>query len=157
MFEPQAAKKKIAISSHIEGPIPPISLDCIRIDQALNNLISNSIKFTPANGKVSIKAKVVENNVEISVSDNGIGIEKDLQDKIFSKFYQIKTPDRQEETMGSGLGLYIVKKIIDAHKGSIVLESEINKGTVMKFTLPIKLQPEVKENTPLPAQYTLPN
>lgn len=157
MFEPQATTKKITISFHLEGPIPPVYLDCIRIDQVLNNLISNGIKFTPSGGKVSIDAKTVGRNVEISVSDTGIGIEKNLQDKIFSKFYQVKTPDRQGESDGSGLGLYIVKKIIDAHKGSIVLQSEAGKGTLMKFTLPIQDQAEIKESAPSPAQYTLPN
>lgn len=157
MFEPQAATKRITISSHIEGPIPPVYLDCIRIDQVLNNLISNSIKFTPSGGKTSIEAKVVGNSVEISVSDTGIGIEKELQGKIFSKFYQIKTANRQEESTGSGLGLYIVKKIIDAHKGSVVLQSDTGKGTSVKFTLPIQDQTEKKDNPTHPAQYTIPN
>ncbi len=157
MFEPQVTRKKITISSHIEGPIPPVYLDCIRIDQVLNNLISNSIKFTPSGGKVWIEAKAVDRNVEISISDTGIGIEKELQDKIFSKFYQVKAPDIQDERIGSGLGLYIAKKIIDAHKGSIVVQSEAGKGTSMKFTLPILDQAEKKESDPLPAQYTFPN
>lgn len=157
MFGPQVATKKITISFHVEGPIPPVFLDCIRIDQVLNNLISNSIKFTPPGGRVLIEAKVVDRNVEISISDTGIGIEKDLQDKIFSKFYQVKTSDRQDEKTGSGLGLYIVKKIIDAHKGSIALQSEPGKGTLMKLTLPIQDQAEKKESAPHPAQYTLPN
>lgn len=157
MFEPQATTKKITISSHIVGPIPPVYLDCMRIDQVLNNLISNSIKFTPSGGKTSIEAKVIDNNVEISVSDTGIGIEKELQGKIFSKFYQVKTANRQEESIGSGLGLYIVKKIIDAHKGSVVLQSDTGKGTSVKFTLPIQDQAQKKESPPLPAQYTIPN
>ena len=157
MFEPQVTRKKITISSHIEGPIPPVYLDCIRIDQVLNNLISNSIKFTPSGGKVWIEAKAVDRNVEISISDTGIGIEKELQDKIFSKFNQIKTPDIQDERIGSGLGLYIAKKIIDAHKGSIEVQSEAGKGTSMKFTLPILDQAEIQESAPLPAQYTFPN
>ncbi len=157
MFEPQVTRKKITLSSHIEGPIPPVYLDCIRIDQVLNNLISNSIKFTPSGGKVWIEARAVDRNVEISISDTGIGIEKELQDKIFSKFNQIKTPDIQDERIGSGLGLYIAKKIIDAHKGSIVVQSEAGKGTSMKFTLPILDQAEIQESAPLPAQYTFPN
>ena len=157
MFEPQVTRKKITLSSHIEGPIPPVYLDCIRIDQVLNNLISNSIKFTPSGGKVWIEARAVDRNVEISISDTGIGIEKELQDKIFSKFYQVKTPDIQDERIGSGLGLYIAKKIIDAHKGSIEVQSEAGKGTSMKFTLPILDQAEIQESAPLPAQYTFPN
>ncbi|MEK7559351.1 MAG: HAMP domain-containing sensor histidine kinase [Patescibacteria group bacterium] len=156
MFEPQAAKKQISISSHID-PLPLVYLDCLRIDQVLNNLISNSIKFTPPGGKVAIEAKLAGENVEISVSDTGIGIDKDVQGKIFSKFYQARSPLRQEEGSGTGLGLYIVKKIIDAHKGTIALESAGGKGTVMKFSLPIQEQVQVKEDNPLSAQYTMPN
>lgn len=155
IFEPQAEKKKITISSHIEGPIPPLYVDCLRIDQAINNLLSNSIKFTPEGGRISVEAKVAGANVEISVSDSGVGIPQDLQDKIFSKFYQVKSADRHEEKDGSGLGLYIVKKIIDAHGGTIDLKSEAGRGTTMRFTLPLNAKKE--EGKPLSAQFTVPN
>lgn len=159
IFEPQAEKKNITISSHIEGPIPEINIDAMRIGQVVNNLLSNSIKFTQSGGQISISAKVVGGNLEVSVSDTGVGIPKALQKNIFSKFYQVKTTDRQKEKDGSGLGLYIVKKIIDAHNGIVSIESDTGKGTIMIFTLPFegKLTKENVEPATQKAQYTLPN
>jgi len=155
IFEPQAEKKNITITSHTQRPIPRLYVDCLRINQVLNNLLSNSIKFTPPGGKIYIEIKAEGKDVEVSISDTGVGIARDLQDKIFSKFYQIKTKDRQEEKDGSGLGLYIVKKIIEAHNGKIWIESEQGKGTTVRFSLPIEPQKEeIKTET---AQYTVPN
>lgn len=159
IFEPQAEKKNITISSHIEGPIPEVNMDSLRIGQVVNNLLSNSIKFTSSGGQISISAKVSGKDLEVSISDNGVGIPKALQKNIFSKFYQIKTTDRQTEKDGSGLGLYIVKKIIDAHNGTVDLESSAGKGTTMRFTLPFdeKITQETIIAKVATAQYTLPN
>ncbi len=154
IFEPQAEKKNITITSHTQRPIPQLYIDCLRIDQVINNLLSNSIKFTPPGGKISIEVKVAGKNVEVSVSDTGVGIAKDLQDKIFSKFYQVENKGTQKID-GSGLGLYITKKIIEAHNGSISVESEEGKGTTMRFILPVSDQKE--EGKPQSAQYTVPN
>lgn len=158
VFEPQAEKKTIIISSHIDGPLPLIHVDGLRVGQVINNLISNSIKFTPVGGKISVHAKVSGSNIEVSVSDTGAGIPKDQLENIFTKFFQVKTTDRHEEKDGSGLGLYIVKKIIDAHDGKIWVESEAGKGTTFTFTIPIGrgAHEEKKEEVPH-ASYTLPN
>jgi signal transduction histidine kinase len=155
-FEPQAEKKNITISLHIEGPIPVISIDGLRIGQVINNLISNSIKFTPDGGAISVSVRIANDSVEVSVSDTGVGIPRELQANIFSKFYQVKTLDRLEEKNGSGLGLYIVKKIIDAHGGHISVFSDHGKGTTMIFTLPLSVQGQTSDHIP-PAQYTIPN
>ena len=160
LFEAPAEKKNITVSSHIEGPIPTVSIDGLRIGQAINNLLSNSIKFTPAGGQISVTAKVSGGNIEVAVKDSGVGIPKENQKSIFTKFYQVKTAGRQEEKDGSGLGLYIVKKIIDAHHGKVFIESEEGKGTSMCFVIPIESE-ETKVNTktnPIrTAQFTLPN
>lgn len=158
VFEPQAEKKTIVVSSHIDGPLPLINVDSLRIGQVINNLLSNSIKFTPVGGKISIHAKVSGENIEVSVSDTGLGIPKDQLEHIFTKFFQVKTTDRHEEKDGSGLGLYIVKKIIDAHDGKIWVDSETGKGTTFFFTIPVSqhLTEERHEDTPK-ASYTLPN
>lgn len=157
MFGPQAAKKQISLTAVIPNPLPLINLDCVRIDQVLNNLISNSIKFTPPGGKVTIEAKSDNQNVQISVADTGIGIDKDVQDKIFSKFYQVRNHERHEDTAGTGLGLYIVKKIIDAHGGHVSVISDAGKGTTMTFSIPIQGQAQTAYQAPQAAQYTLPN
>lgn len=136
-FLPQAEKKQVTISTKI-GSLPPIELDPVRITQVINNLISNSLKFTNAGGKIQVLASQEGNFVRISVSDTGIGIPKDKQKDLFSKFYQVTK--NSSTTMGTGLGLYLVKGVITAHNGSILLESEEGKGTTITFTLPITTQ-----------------
>lgn len=132
-FLPVAAKKNITVSTQI-GKLPPLLIDRVRINQVLNNLVSNSIKFTNEGGRINIEAALKGNSVEVSVSDTGIGIPAEKQRDIFSKFYQV---DGVEHKEGSGLGLFIVKGIVEAHKGQINLYSEEGKGTTISFTIPI--------------------
>ena len=131
-FLPTAEKKGVTLSSKI-SPLPPLYFDKLRIVQVLNNLISNSLKFTSAGGTIEVEASVRGSSVEIKVKDSGIGIPKEKQEKLFSKFYQVE--DRQHR--GSGLGLYVTKGIIEAHNGKIGLQSEEGKGTTVSFTLPL--------------------
>ncbi|HZQ29500.1 MAG TPA: GAF domain-containing sensor histidine kinase [Patescibacteria group bacterium] len=133
IFQPVAQKKNITVSTQIQS-LPPLLIDRIRINQVLNNLISNSIKFTNDGGKIKIAALQKGNSVEVSVSDTGIGIPLDKQRDIFSKFYQVGGVEHKD---GTGLGLFIVKGIIEAHKGSVTLNSEEGKGTTISFTIPI--------------------
>ena len=98
-----------------------------------NNLISNAIKFTPENGKIDIFLKRLENNVEIKVSDTGCGMSSETGMRIFEKFYQ---GDTSHSTQGNGLGLALVKKVIDILGGEISVQSEINKGST--FTILLK-------------------
>jgi len=134
IFAPIAEKKGITISSKI-SPLPPVFLDRVRITQVLNNLISNSLKFTPSGGKIKVEASTLGNFARISVSDTGIGIPLEKQKDLFSKFYQAG-----EHQGGTGLGLFLVKGVVEAHKGNVSLESEENKGTTISFTLPIANQ-----------------
>ncbi|HKC14773.1 MAG TPA: ATP-binding protein [Patescibacteria group bacterium] len=134
-FLPQAEKKQVNLSSKI-SPLPAIDVDSLRITQVLNNLVSNSLKFTPIGGQIRIQAALKGNFfIEVSVSDTGSGIPKALQKDLFSKFYQVtKTSNSMQ---GSGLGLYLVKGVVTAHNGSVSLESEEGKGTTIIFTLPV--------------------
>ena len=135
LFEPQANKKNLTLSSHIDSPFPFVFIDKIRIEQVINNLLSNSIKFTPQGGKITVKARrSLDGGVEIIVEDTGIGVPKELQGDIFNKFYQVK--NHGIEIQGTGLGLYITKKIVEAHGGTIEIESEENQGTKIKVSLP---------------------
>ncbi len=142
IFLPQADKKNIFLSADIAQPLPLVSLDRGRIAQVINNLLSNSIKFTPAGGKIKVCAKILDNLgqnplIKVSVIDTGIGIPKERQKDIFLKFYQVKRNEPQDTSVSSsGLGLYIVKKIIEAHGGTIQLESKDGHGTTISFTLP---------------------
>ncbi|UOX33214.1 ATP-binding protein [Flavobacterium sediminilitoris] len=130
---------KIIIS--VDEKIPEYIIgDSIRLSQIIINLMSNSLKFTN-NGKIEIKAqlaKVVKDvfYIEFKVIDTGIGIPKKYQDKVFEKFVQIDR--REDDYQGTGLGLTIVKRLIDLFKGEIKLESEENIGTTFTFTIPFE-------------------
>lgn len=145
-FEPQAKEKNIRVSASYEQAIPVFSFDAVRIGQVLNNLLSNSLKFTPEGGRVEVRVSLEEDSVAVSVSDTGIGIPKEKQSLLFSKFSQIYHPQNHTElhasdfksaNLGTGLGLYIIKGIIEAHGGTIHLKSEEGKGTTIAFVLPL--------------------
>lgn len=104
------------------------------LQQVLINLIDNAIKYTPENGNVKISLEVKEKEVVIKIEDNGIGIpSKDLK-RIFERFYRVDKT-RSRDIGGSGLGLSIVKHILEAHSSQIKVESELNKGTKFEFSL----------------------
>lgn len=146
MFLPQAKNKKIKIITEFTENLPVVSFDPIRIEQIMNNLLSNSLKFTPEKGKITVSIRfdpAKKNNhslIYINVSDTGIGIPKEKQGLLFSKFSQVNQKnhdDPQQPNPGTGLGLYITKGIIEAHGGSIYLNSEEGAGTTISFTLPV--------------------
>jgi two-component system, OmpR family, phosphate regulon sensor histidine kinase PhoR len=106
-----------------------------RLKQVIINLIDNAIKYTNDEGEIKIGIKKDENNVFISVSDNGVGIPKDDLPRIFERFYRVDKT-RSRDMGGSGLGLSIVKHILELHKSTIKVESEEGKGTRFEFNLP---------------------
>lgn len=146
VFLPQAKNKEIKIATEFAESLPVVSFDPIRIEQVMNNLLSNSIKFTPEKGKITVSVQsgpAKKNNhslVYINISDTGIGIPKEKQGLLFSKFSQVNQQnhdDSQQPNLGTGLGLYITKGIVEAHGGSIFLNSEEGVGTTISFTLPV--------------------
>lgn len=112
-----------------------INVDPEKIKLAIENLIDNSIKYTPKGGKITIDLKEKENKIYFKIEDTGIGIPKQQQKKVFSKFFRA-TNIREIDTEGTGLGLFITKNIIEAHKGRIWFKSEEGKGTTFYFLLP---------------------
>lgn len=107
-----------------------------RIKQVLTNLIKNSLKATsPKTGKVEVSLEEKQNEVVVSVKDNGRGIPSSAKDKIFKKFYQVDTTSTREKG-GSGLGLSICKGIVEAHGGTIWMQSNVPQGTIFSFTIP---------------------
>lgn len=123
--------------------LPRISFDQSKIGEVISNLLNNANKFTE-NGQITIKSIIREDRVIVSVSDTGIGIEKEAQDHLFEKFYQVGRFDSEspQEQQGSGLGLYISKNIIEIHGGKIWFESNKDRGSTFYFSLPL----EYKEN-----------
>jgi two-component system, OmpR family, phosphate regulon sensor histidine kinase PhoR len=136
-FGDQARKKGIGLRSDVPGELPPIIGDRQQLVQALNNLIENAIKFTSPGGTIKVTAEHVEDHIVIHVADNGIGIPVDAQPRVFERFFRAYHPGA-EQIGGTGLGLSLVKAVVDAHNGRIWLESEVNRGTVVHLVLPAR-------------------
>lgn len=120
----------------IEDDLPHVVGDKDGIEQVILNIISNSIKYTPERGEISIMAKKIEENVFIQIKDNGIGIpEKDLE-RIFERFYRVDKA-RSRELGGTGLGLSIAKQIVESHNGTINIMSQQDIGTTVEILLPM--------------------
>jgi signal transduction histidine kinase len=124
-LEPQWSKKNIDFE--IECPNTTISADEELMSEVWINLINNGIKFTPVDSKMYVSIKKESDKIEVTIKDSGIGINEAEQKHIFERFYMVDK-SRKREQGGNGLGLAITKKIIDLHKGSIRIESELNKG-----------------------------
>lgn len=132
-----AEEKQQTINLDIEQNIPNIYADKDGIEQVVLNILSNAIKYTPKQGEISIKVFQNMDNIYITIKDNGIGIPKEDLNRIFERFYRVDKA-RSREMGGTGLGLAIAKQIIQAHKGTIEIDSEYNKGTEVKIILPVK-------------------
>ena len=131
-----AYKKNIAISCDIAQNIDHIGLDERRIRQVLINLLNNAVKFTPEGGKVKLSVNYPEpEKIEFAISDNGIGIAADQMDKLFHPFVQIDSKLSRRYS-GTGLGLSLVRRIVELHGGSIALESKLDRGSCFTVTLP---------------------
>lgn len=111
-------------------------IDAEKIGIVIQNLIENAIKYTPPGGQVTISLKHDTNNVELSVKDNGVGVSQEQQNRLFTKFFRAANVIKME-TDGTGLGLFIVKNIIEAHGGKIWFESKEGEGSIFSFSLPI--------------------
>jgi PAS domain S-box-containing protein len=135
-FRKQAEQKKITLTTEIPEAEIIIKGDKERLSSAFGKILDNSIKFTNKNGRVRIIVQDFLNEVEIIINDTGIGIRENDLPKIFDKFRKVNQKDNQ--LPGAGLGLTIVKQIIDAHKGLVQVKSEFNKGTTFIVKLPKK-------------------
>jgi len=133
---PYSTKKGIIVKRNYIKDLPEISVDQKLIRIIFQNLLSNSLKYTKDNGNVELKIFKDEKNLKIEVSDNGMGIPENQKKNIFSKFFRADNV-RQTETEGTGLGLYLVKSIIEHSNGKISFESELNKGTTFFISLPL--------------------
>lgn len=115
--------------------LPPVKIDSEKIKLVIQNLLDNAIKYTTSGGRVTISLKKGKKEVELEIQDNGVGIPRDQQERVFTRFFRGANIIRLETT-GTGLGLFIAKNIIEAHQGKIWFESEEGKGSTFHFTLP---------------------
>ncbi len=129
----RASRHGISLHREIDKQLGDFVGDERKIKQILLNLLSNAVKFTPEGGRVEVKAVMADGSVEISVSDTGIGIAPEDQEKIFEEFRQVGTGYAQKRE-GTGLGLTLTKKFVEMHGGKIWVESDPGKGSTFNFT-----------------------
>ena len=137
VLNPLARSRSIAMTFSIEPGFSNLEADRKRLIQILYNLVSNAIKFTPEGGNVSVYGKKTGDYAIISVTDSGIGISREDQNKLFQPFTQIDASSSRQYC-GTGLGLALVKKIVKLHQGVIRVESELDKGSTFTFSIPVK-------------------
>ena len=131
------SKKKIELLLEIAEDLQNIEADELKVKEIIYNLLSNAVKFTPEGGKIGMRAKRADSEIEIVVWDTGDGIAPENMGKIFEGFFRVDTP-YSRVTEGTGLGLPLSKKLVELHGGKLSVESEgLNKGTSVRFTLPI--------------------
>jgi len=136
VIDNQAKAKSITLKINITQSLPNIKADEIRFSQVMINLLDNAIKYSSEGGTATISAKVVDDTLQIDISDTGIGIsEKDLP-RIFERFYRVDKA-RSRELGGTGLGLSIVKHIVSVHRGQVWVKSELGHGSTFSFTIPL--------------------
>jgi PAS domain S-box-containing protein len=114
---------------------PPVQGDEERLRQVLNNLISNAIKYSPDGGQITVSGRADQGQVYVAVTDQGIGIPAGERERIFDRFYRVESP-LSRRTQGAGLGLFLVKSVVEAHGGYIWVESNQGQGSTFVFTLP---------------------
>ena len=131
-----AKKKEIEIENCFDVGVPSVRADKNRFEEILTNLISNAIKFSPRGKTIRIQASVIANMLEISVLDEGLGIPRREQGLLFRSFEKISTQATEGES-STGLGLSIVKRLVELHGGRVGVESEEGKGSRFFFTLPL--------------------
>ncbi|MEW6279221.1 MAG: ATP-binding protein [Candidatus Eremiobacterota bacterium] len=121
---------------NVDGPLPLVEVDTTLLAQALTNLISNAVKYSPEGGDITLRLRQEGARIACSVSDQGIGIPKDKIPYIFEKFYRVDN-SLTRETGGTGLGLANARYIVESHGGSIWAESEVGRGSVFTLALPV--------------------
>jgi signal transduction histidine kinase len=135
-WHPRIEAKEISLSLDLPDNLPLVNIDWQRVNQVLHNLLENAVAHTPKGGTINVAAGAKGEWVEVSVSDTGEGIPaKDLP-YIFERFYRVDK-SRARATGGSGLGLTIAKRLVEAHGGKITVQSKLGKGSRFAFTLPI--------------------
>jgi signal transduction histidine kinase len=132
----RASRHGIALTLTVDERLGDVVADERKVRQILLNLLSNAVKFTPDGGRIDVTAELDEGHVRIAVSDTGVGIAADDQERIFEEFRQARTAD-PARVEGTGLGLTLTRKFVELHGGRIWVTSEVDKGSTFTFTLPV--------------------
>jgi signal transduction histidine kinase len=132
----RAADGKITLETQVAEALPEFACDVEQFERAIINLVENAIKFTLPGGRVSVKAHEQAHALLFEVSDSGVGIEKEFQTRVFDRFYRANQKGT-EHVSGSGLGLSLVKAVVENHHGTVWLESTPSIGTTFFVSIPI--------------------
>lgn len=140
VVKPRAQDKRIRISTFLPTDLSPVWADPGKLNQILLNLLTNGVKYTHENGSVSVEARPQGDLVEIWVTDTGIGISKEDQERVFQRFTQVDSSATRTQG-GTGLGLAITKELVELHGGTLRVQSKLGKGSSFIFTMPISKKP----------------
>ena len=140
VVKPRAQDKRIRISTFLPTDLPLVWADPGKLNQILLNLLTNGVKYTHENGSVSVEARPQGELVEIWVTDTGIGISKEDQERVFQRFTQVDSSATRTQG-GTGLGLAITRELVELHGGKLRVQSKLGKGSSFIFTMPISKKP----------------
>lgn len=129
-----------------QDQFPPILADHFKMGEVITNLIANAINYTSPGGEITVRMYQKDANLTVSVTDTGEGIPQEALPQLFSKFFRV-SGKLEQGSKGTGLGLYISKSIVEMHKGTIGVESELGKGSVFHFSIPVATEQEIIDNT----------
>jgi two-component system phosphate regulon sensor histidine kinase PhoR len=135
-WEKKIAEKRLHVVVDLSPDLPIIHADETRLQEVLYNLLDNAVKYSRANGQILLQTERSDDEIALSVSDDGIGIDKSDLPRIFERFYRADKA-RSRELGGTGLGLAIVKHVVQLHGGRVEAQSELGKGTTVRVILPI--------------------
>ena len=131
----RAEAKGVALILDVASALPALDLDAARIAQVAGNLLDNAVTHTPTGGGVTVSAQASANGVQVVVTDTGPGISSDNLSRVFDRFYRAD-PSRSRNTGGTGLGLTIARRLVEAHGGTIEAESVVGQGSRFVIRLP---------------------
>jgi len=133
---PRAEKNDVTMVKDLPTDLPLVSIDPQRIGQVLLNLLDNALRYSPAGGTVTVRARQEEQVVQVDIADQGTGLEPEELSMVFERFYR-GDKARSRITGGAGLGLSIVRQLVEAHGGRVWAESGTGEGATFSFTLPL--------------------
>ena len=135
LLRAKAENQQVTLKLTLPPDLPPVRADRRSLEEIFTNLVSNAVNYSPDGGLVTISGVSHGDYLEVAVRDSGIGIEAEEIPKIFDKFYRVKHP-KTRQVIGTGLGLSLVKGLVEAHRGAVEVESEVGRGTVFRVLLP---------------------
>jgi signal transduction histidine kinase len=135
-LQPIAKKRRIRLIEQPTQRLPPVAADKSMITQAVRNLVSNAIKYSPERTTVTVSTSLEAEAVRLSVEDRGYGIPSEAKDRVWEKFYRVVREGEDKDEESTGLGLSFVREVVEQHGGCVQLESEVGRGSKFSFTLP---------------------